>query len=115
MTTTIERQALQQLIQSNPNLVLLEALPEKYFQDWHLPGAQHMPHDQTRVLAPVLAPNKGVPVVVYCASATCRNSHNAARVLEQMGYLDVAVYAGGKQDWLDAGMPIERPQAAMAN
>lgn len=108
MPKTIDRIQLNQLIQSQERLVLLEALPEKYYQDWHLPRARHMPHDQTRALAPALAPDTSVPVVVYCASATCQNSHVAARLLEQMGYPDVAVYAGGKQDWLDAGMPVER-------
>jgi 3-mercaptopyruvate sulfurtransferase SseA len=29
-------------------------------------------------------------------------------VLEQMGYSDVSVYAGGKQDWDEAGLPVER-------
>lgn len=114
MSKLIDRHQLNTLIQSNANLVLLEALPEKYFQDWHLPGAKHMPHDQTRALAPRLLPEKQVPVVVYCASATCQNSHMAARALEQLGYADVAVYAGGKQDWSDAGLPIERPDRVMA-
>ena len=46
------------------------------------------------------------------ASATCQNSHIAARHLEQMGYTSVSVYAGGKQDWSEAGLPIERPAPA---
>jgi len=36
---------------------------------------------------------------VYCASGTCQNSHIAANVLRQIGYDNVAVYAGGKADW----------------
>ena len=93
------KQELQARIAANPNLVLLEALPEKYYNDWHLPGARHFPHDQARALAPAVVPDKSSEVVVYCASKTCQNSHIAARVLEQVGYGNVAVYAGGKEDW----------------
>jgi len=70
--------------------------------------------DQVRELAPALLPDLHAPVVVYCASDTCQNSHIAARVLEQIGYTDVAVYAGGKKDWSEAGLPVERGSIAQA-
>ena len=99
MNKTVTRKELQERLEANPNLVLLEALPEKYYNDWHLPGAKHFPHEQARALAPVVAPDKSAEIVVYCASPTCRNSHIAATVLQQNGYGNVAVYAGGKEDW----------------
>ena len=96
------RTRLEARLAANPNLVLLEALPEKYFNDWHLPGARHFPHDQARTLAASVAPDKAAETVVYCASRTCQNSHIAARQLESLGYTNVAVYAGGKEDWKEA-------------
>jgi len=98
----LDREALQSRRSANAGLVLLEALPEKYFNEWHLPGAKHFPHDQARQLAPAVVPDKTTEIVVYCASKTCQNSHIAARVLEQIGYTNVAVYGGGKEDWADA-------------
>jgi rhodanese-related sulfurtransferase len=95
----LTRSELQARIAANPELVLLEALPEKYYNDWHLPGARHFPHDQARQLAASVVPDKSAEVVVYCASKTCQNSHIAANVLQQIGYANVAVYAGGKEDW----------------
>lgn len=92
---------------ANPGLTLLEALPEKYYQDGHLPGALHMPHDRTRQLAGLLVPDTGTEVIVYCASATCQNSHIAARVLDQIGYANVSVFTGGKQAWVEAGLDLE--------
>lgn len=103
----IDRQELTTLL-SNPGLVLLEALPRPYYDDGHLPGARWFPHDRAGELAATAAPRKGDPVVVYCASATCQNSHVAARALAGLGYTDVRVYAGGKADWADAGLPLER-------
>ncbi len=111
MSKVITREELQVRIAANPDLLILEALPEKYYRDGHLPGAKHMPHDQTKQLAAGLAPNRESEIVVYCASNTCQNSHIAANYLTQLGYSHVAVYAGGKQDWNDAGLPFERDLA----
>jgi len=94
----IDRNTLKQKLLSSATPTLVEALPEKYWRDWRLPGAKHLPHDQVRELALTVLPDRGAEIVVYCASATCQNSHIAARVLEQLGYGNVAVYAGGKQD-----------------
>lgn len=106
MTKRITRAELQARLAANPELTLLEALPEKYFNDAHLPGARHFPHDQARALAGTVVPDRDAEIVVYCASASCQNSHVAARTLAQLGYADVSVYAGGKQDWSDAGLAL---------
>lgn len=110
----IDRDTLESKLHSAAAPTLVEALPEKYWSDWRLPGAKHLPHDQVKSLAPAVLPDRDAEIVVYCASATCQNSHIAARVLEQMGYRNVAVYGGGKQDWQEAGLPVERGAAVAA-
>jgi rhodanese-related sulfurtransferase len=107
MSKIISRSSLQDRMADNPNLVLLEALPEKYFVEGHLPGALHFPHDQVPALAWTLPQDKNAEIVVYCASKTCNNSHIAAGQLGQLGYTNVAVYSGGKQDWSEAGLALE--------
>ena len=42
---------------------------------------------------------------MYCAGATCHSSEGVARELRETGYSSVRRY-GGKQDWIDAGLPI---------
>jgi rhodanese-related sulfurtransferase len=113
MAEQVTRSELQVRLAANPNLVLVEALSEKYFRDWHLPGAKHMPHDQVKALAPALLPDKQAEIVTYCASETCQNSHIAANVLTQLGYANVAVYGGGKKDWQEARLPKETGEAAI--
>lgn len=113
MTRTINREELLLRLDATPRPVLIEALPERYFRDGHLPGARHMPHDMVRALAAEALPDKSTEIVVYCASATCRNSHIAAGQLERLGYRNVSVYAGGKDDWQAAGLALE--QSAPAN
>jgi rhodanese-related sulfurtransferase len=114
VTKTVSRESLHARIQAGDPPILLEALPERYYAQKHLPGALLFPHDQVAELAPRLLANRAAPIVVYCASRTCQNSHVAAQRLLQLGYTDVSVYAGGKQDWEEAGLPFETAEAATA-
>jgi rhodanese-related sulfurtransferase len=107
MLKTIARDELHRRIQSGNPPLLLEALPERYYADQHLPGARRFPHDQVEQLAPAVAPDKSAPIVVYCTSHTCQNSHAAAQRLMRLGYADVTVYPGGKLDWEQGGFAFE--------
>jgi rhodanese-related sulfurtransferase len=88
--------------------VLVEALGAAYFADAHLPGAINIPPGQVDRLAPVLIPDLDVRIVVYC-SGTCDSSQIVARELEDLGYSEVRVYQGGKEDWVEHGLPVNRP------
>lgn len=107
MTHEISRDELLQCIESASPPVLLEALGAAYFDDAHLPGARNMPPDSVDTLAPMLIPDRDTAVVVYC-SGTCRNSEIAAERLTELGYTDVRVYLGGKEDWVEHGLPVIR-------
>ena len=113
MYSKITREQLAEKVLAG-TAVLVEALPEKYYADWHLPGASHLPHDRVEVLAARILPEKEAHIVVYCANVQCRNSDAAAHALTRLGYRNVSVYAGGKADWLAAGLPVERGAAELA-
>ncbi len=114
MNRTISREELRIKLTSASRPVLVEALPEKYYAAKHLPGALLLPHDQVEALAASVLPEKSAEIVVYCANRQCQNSHIAAHRLSVLGYTSVAVYAGGKQDWEEAGLPFESTEAAIA-
>lgn len=103
---TISRNQLQEALEAG-NVIVVEALPPMYFEQQHIPGAINISHDEIEEKAPALLPDKDVPIVTYCANAPCPNSGIAARKLEALGYTNVAEYAEGKQDWVDAGLPTE--------
>ena len=107
MVATITRAELKAKLDRKEELILAEALPEAYYLDKHLPGAINIPHDQVDALAPVLLPDKAAQIVVYCANAPCRNSGMAAQRLAELGYSNVRDYQEGKQDWIEAGLPVE--------
>lgn len=114
MVTRVSRDELALKLGRADPFVLLEALPPAYCVDAHLPGALNMPHDQVDALAPRLIPDRSTEVVVYCANAPCPNSEIAARRLIALGYTNVREYAEGKEDWVNAGLPVERGAAAPA-
>ena len=107
MTRAITRDEIKRRLDHEGSVVLVEALPEKYFVDAHLPGAIRINHDEVAAKAPSLLPDRHASVIVYCASAACQNSGKAARTLEDMGYANVLVYEGGKEDWMAGGLPTE--------
>ena len=95
-------------------MTLVEALPEKYFREGHLPGAVHLPHDQVRELAATRLPDRNAFVVVYCANTPCRNSDTASKLLDALGYTNVAEFVEGKQGWIEAGFALETSESSEA-
>lgn len=107
MTKTITREQIKEKLDTKEPVTIIEALPKKYFDAEHLPGALNIPHDEIQVRAPDMLPDKDAFIVVYCASTDCRNSKIAADTLQQMGYTNAFEYVEGKQHWLEANFPVE--------
>lgn len=105
---SITRDELKTKVDRGGDFKLVETLAPEQFQEAHLPGAFNMPPDRVSELAPTLLPDKRVEVITYCASTTCHASADAARELLRLGYTNVRHYAGGKADWVFAGLPVER-------
>ncbi len=108
MFSRIYREEIQAHLAARHPMILLEALPEMYYTSGHLPGAINLPHDQIRERAAQLLPDKSAFIVVYCANTPCQDSTIAARTLAMLGYSHVAEYVEGKQDWSEAGLPLEK-------
>jgi rhodanese-related sulfurtransferase len=114
MVAKITREELQARLQRKTPVILVEALPEKYYRDAHLPGAINIPHDEVDAVAPRLLPDKAAEIVVYCANGPCKNSGIAAERLAALGYANVTDYHEGKADWIAAGLPVVKGAAPLA-
>jgi rhodanese-related sulfurtransferase len=115
MISEITREELQQKLEHPKNSVVLEALSPEEYRRVHIPGALNLPPDQVRTLAAELLPRKDLEVIVYCAGPACNASEKVADELTAMGYGDIRHYAGGKSDWIGAGLPVkseEKKEAA---
>ena len=106
MTQTISREQVQAGLEAG-TLTLVDALPESYYAQQHLPGALNLVADDVDTQAPRLLPDKDTALVTYCSNPACANSGQVATKLEKLGYTNVRKYADGIQDWTEAGLPTE--------
>lgn len=113
MARTIERDELEQRIAAG-DVTVVETLRAEHFAAGHLPGAVHIHFEAVAEQAPRLLPDKDATIITYCSNTACRNSEAAANQLTALGYTDVRKYAGGKEDWQDAGLPLETSAAVGA-
>ncbi len=56
---------LQARLETNPELVLVEALPPQYFRHSHLPGAINIPLDEIGTAEKEI-PDRDAEIIVYC-------------------------------------------------
>jgi rhodanese-related sulfurtransferase len=106
MPPLITRNELRKEIAAG-TITVVETLGPVYYENAHLPGAINIPHTQVRELARSLLPDKDGAIATYCSNTACRNSEIAANELIALGYRNVRKYAEGKQDWTEAGLPLE--------
>jgi rhodanese-related sulfurtransferase len=103
----VEREELRTWMERG-DLALVDALGPISYAGAHLPGAINIPPDRVDAVAARRIPDLDTLVVVYCAGPDCDSSVEVAQRLLKLGYRNVAHYAGGKRDWTDAGLPLER-------
>jgi rhodanese-related sulfurtransferase len=87
---------------------LVDVLPEKIFNESHIPGAINIPFDdgwseKTLVKEGI---TKDDTIVVYCASYACQKSTKAAKKLSAMGYENTFDFKAGKRGWKHAGLQL---------
>jgi rhodanese-related sulfurtransferase len=105
----ISRDDLHHLMTNGQWPVLVEALGAAYYADAHLPGAINIPPGHVDRLAAAMLPDRQAPIIVY-GTGTGTSSHAVAQRLDELGYTAVAVYRGGKEDWVEHGLPLERTE-----
>jgi rhodanese-related sulfurtransferase len=103
----ITREELWQRIESGDEFVLVDALAPMSFAHSHLPGAINLPPEWVDERGSRRIPDLDTEVVVYCATSTCDSSVLVGNRLVELGYRNVSHYAGGKRDWIEAGLPVE--------
>ncbi|MEC4677438.1 MAG: rhodanese-like domain-containing protein [Nitrospirota bacterium] len=107
MNKVITREQIKDNLDQKKNMIIVEALPKKYFDTEHLPGALNIPHDEIGQKASEILPEKDAFIVVYCASTGCENSKIATDTLRKMGYTNAFEYVEGKEHWLEKEFPVE--------
>ncbi len=95
------------------NTVVLNVLPETDFVKLHIQGSENLPLGLSTsdfVQAVEKKYGKDKFFITYCAGLTCNAGPNAAKALQEKGF-KANDYAGGTQEWSEAGFPTEGTEA----
>jgi rhodanese-related sulfurtransferase len=102
---TISPDELQKLMASEPQLPLLDVRTRAEFAEVHVPQARNIPLDE---LQPGALPfDKERPVYLICR--TQPRAMRAAESLAREGFTQLVVIAGGTLAWVEAHLPVKRP------
>jgi len=106
---TITADELHRKLERGDDLVLIDALAPMVYAHSHLPDAINMPPNAVDTIrCAKRMPDLGTEIVVYCANSTCDDSVITGERLRELGYTNVRHYSGGKDEWRELGLPLER-------
>jgi len=108
---TVDREQLCAALERGDELVLVDALSPISYAASHLPGAINITPETVDERAPRRIPDRESEIVVYCQNPSCEASVEVGQRLVELGYRNVRHYPGGKNEWKDAGLPLEGGRA----
>lgn len=105
---SISRTELQDRLQRHDNLKLVFVLGDWQYNSAHIPGSVNVPCSPELFASreALVGLERDDEIVVYCSNDTCFASISMSYLLDQRGYRNVSRYAGGLQDWYEAGLPL---------
>src|SRR4051794_6651893 len=106
-TKEVSLDELKRRLEAKEPIVLLDVREKEEYRAGFIPGAVSVPRGFLEMQIEKAVPDKGAPVVLYCAGGT--RSALAARTLADLGYTHVESAALGFVRWKDSGFPVEKP------
>ena len=104
----ISRADLKSKLDRSENVKLVFTLGQWQYETRHIPGSLNIPCSPG-----LFASREGLEslkpedeIVVYCSSDLCYASIAVYYLLTQRGFRNVSRYAGGLEDWYEAGYPL---------
>ncbi len=104
--TRINAEKLVELVQANPDFIVIDARLAGDQQEGYLEGSLNLPNTDTdcKRLQNVI-PGKNHPIIFYCNGVRCIRSANAARIALSCGYNNIYWFRGGFKEWQSKGYP----------
>lgn len=89
-------------------VIFIDSRPMEYYREGHIVNS--LPNANFRELIYNLDQKQSRldPVVLYCNDADCQMSEELAYDLEAEGFLTLYVFAGGWDEWIEMGYPVEK-------
>ena len=94
-----------QLMNREKAVVVDVCSPEEYAAG-HVTAAKNVPLDELEAKLPGVVKNKGLPLVLVCASGL--RSRRAVAVAKKLGYEKAYNLSGGMGAWRAANLPVQK-------
>jgi rhodanese-related sulfurtransferase len=107
---TLNAMELKRMLDQHEDMVLVNVLDHQAFEKGHVPGSYNVPNSHPALVSEVeeLAGGTDRQIVVYCSNSACHASPEAGRKLEGAGFTRVVHFAGGMEEWKQAGYDVEQ-------
>jgi rhodanese-related sulfurtransferase len=106
MTQTITRDELRAGLDAG-TITAVDALPESYYAQQHIPGALNLVADDVAARAAALLPDRDGRHRHLLQQHRVRQQRSRRHRPHQARLHHVRTYAEGIQDWVEAGLPTE--------
>lgn len=93
---TITSEKAKEMIDNNPNIIILDVRTEEEYNSGHIENALLIPDSDIESQAPTTLTDKEATILVYCRSG--RRSALASKKLSDLGYTNIYDF-GGILDW----------------
>ena len=100
----IDIDRVKQVLENNPNTIIIDVREDSEWQQGHLPNAIHLGKGIIERDIEKLYPDHDQPVILYCGGGF--RSALACDNVQKMGYTQVLSMKGGYSAWLEAGYEI---------
>lgn len=84
--------------------IILDVRTSEEYEKVHILGALNIPLDALKEKAKLKLSDPAAPIITYCRSG--RRSAEAARLLKELGYINVVSIKGGIIAWKEKGYPV---------
>lgn len=95
----IDAYQLKNLMDNNPDLLVINVLTDAYYQQCHIKGSINIPI--ASMLEKMSGFDKDKEIVIYGASHQCHQCQDASLLLQDLGFTYLYLYEGGMQDWIE--------------
>ena len=99
-----------QTIIKTKSRIIIDVRHRDIYDQGHLPGALSFPiidFDQN-IRQIITTIKRKEPLLIYCSSSECSDSHSFAAHLINLKYTDVKIFSGGFRTWEEDGRKIEK-------
>jgi phage shock protein E len=101
---TVNSQEVKALLAQQPATIILDVRTDQEFTGGHLENAVNLDYNAPDFQSQLLSLNKIKPYLVYCAAGG--RSSKAAKLMQEMGFLQVYNVSEGFPALKSAGLPV---------